>query len=405
MAIYEFKGMNKKGQNIHGRIEAESISSAQALIKKSGVYLVSIKDKSKNKSTLFSSLILQKIDVKTLAVVTRNLSSLIKSGIPLVEALDTVSKQTNHPLMAEALTYIKDSVNAGKNFHTSLEKFPNIFNKTYTVMCESGELSGTLDSVLLRLAQLIEDQSALQDKVRSALIYPAIILLFAISMIIFLLTYVVPKVQVLFEENINTLPWYSSFLLQISNILRQYWISIIIAFLCFIFALWKWKNSSHGQKTWDHLSLNLPIFGNLIRSVIISRMSRTLSNLLKGGVTLVDSLDIVKNVVNNQKFHFIILSAKESIERGGNLSLPLIQSGEFPPMVTQMLRIGEKTGQLERMLTQISETYDNQIKTEISALTSLLEPVMLIIMGGIIAFIIFSTMIPLMQMYNISSMV
>ena len=403
MAVYDFKGMNSKGQNVRGQVEADSLSLAQLMIKRKGIYLISIKDRSRQKSISSLFHFLKKVDVKTLSVTTRNLASLLKSGISLVDALETVSKQTVHPTMAEALNYVKDSVNAGKSFHKSLEKFPNIFNKTFSSMCEAGELSGTLDSILIRLAVLIEDQSKLQDKVRSALIYPAIMTVFSFFMVIFLLTYVVPKIRVLFEEStVASIPWYSAFLLSASDFLRQYWLSMALAFVLCVLALWKWKNSAVGQKMWDNYCLKIPVFGRLIRAVIVSRMSRTLSTLLKGGVTVVDALDIVKNVVNNHKIHNVLVLAKESIERGNNLSTPLVHSGEFPPMVTQMIRVGEKTGQLEKMLSQISETYDSQIRTELDTLTSMLEPAMLIIMGGIIAFIVFSIMVPLLQMYNLS---
>ena len=404
MALYSFKGVNKKGQNVHGNIEADSLSSARTLIKKNNIYLTSIQDNSKKKITpfLFNT---KKVDVKALSIMTLNLSTLLKSGVPLVDALDTISKQTTHTAMAEAVSYIKNSVNEGRSFHKSLSAFPSIFNKTFISMCEAGELSGTLDIVLARLAQFTTAQSQLQNKVRSAMVYPALMTVFSFFMIIFLLVYVVPKVRVLFEENeAASIPWYSMLLLDMSDFLVQYWMSAGLLFLGAVFVFWRWKKSPHGKKTWDITSLKLPVFGNLIRSVAISRMSRTLSTLLKGGVPVPEALNIVKDVVNNQKISAVIALSKDSIEKGDSLSAPLIRSGEFPPMVTQMIRVGEKTGQLEKMLSQISDTYDAQVKSDIEAMTALLEPLMLIIMGGIIAFIVFSTLIPLLQMYNLSGL-
>ena len=402
MSVYEFKGINEKGKNIQGSIEADSENSARLQIKKSGVYIIFLKNKSTvhEPSSLFSTA--KRVDVKTLAVMTRNLSTMLKSGIPLVDALNTISKQTEHPFMAEVLSHIKNSVNEGKSFHQSLELFPKIFNKTYISLCKAGEVSGTLDMVLLQLAQFTEAQTQLQSKVRSALIYPAIMSVFSVFMIIFLLTFVVPKVRVLFEDTSQTsIPWYSSLLLDLSDFLIQYWVVITIGFIIFIFCAWKWKNSPSGQKIWDRNSLKLPIFGKLLSSVAIARFSRTLSTLLKGGVPVIEALDIVKNVVNNHRLYTIIENAKSDISRGENLSLSLIQSKFFPPMVTQMIRVGEKTGQLEKMLAQISDTYDSQVKTDVETMTSLLEPIMLILMGGVIAFIVFSTLIPLLQIYNL----
>ncbi len=403
MALYEFKGVNQKGQNVSGRVEADNVTAARNQVKNNGIYIVSIKDQSQqgNIQLLFA----KKVDIKTLNLMTHNLATMLKSGVPLVDAYDTLIKQSTHPTMKEALTQIRNSINEGKSMHRALAMFPKIFNKTYISMCEAGELSGTLDIVLKRLAQFTEAQSRLQDKVRSALIYPSLMAVFAFFMIIFLLVYVVPKVRVLFEENTeSTLPWYSIMLLDFSDYLIAHWIPLTLFLSLIILGIWRWRKSPSGQKTWDYMSLKIPVLGPLLRSVAISRFARTLSTLLRGGVPVMDALDIVKNVVNNQKLQAIIVEARDLISRGENLSTPLIHSGEFPPMVTQMIRVGEKTGHLEEMLSQISDTYDNQVRTDLETMTALLEPVMLILMGGVIAFIVFSTIIPLLQIYNLEGL-
>ena len=403
MAVYEFKGVNQKGQNVSGRVEADNVTVARNQIKNNGIYIVSIKDQSQQSN--IQLLFAKSVDIKTLNLMTHNLATMLKSGVPLVDAYDTLIKQSTHPTMREALTQIRNSINEGKSMHRSLAMFPKIFNKTYISMCEAGELSGTLDIVLKRLAQFTEAQSRLQDKVRSALIYPSLMAVFAFFMIIFLLVYVVPKVRVLFEENTESmLPWYSTMLLNFSDYLIANWIPLTIFFALIIIGIWRWKKSPIGQKTWDYMSLKIPVLGPLIRSVAISRFSRTLSTLLRGGVPVMDALDIVKNVVDNQKLQAIIVEARDLISRGESLSTPLIHSGEFPPMVTQMIRVGEKTGHLEEMLSQISDTYDNQVRTDLETMTALLEPVMLILMGGVIAFIVFSTIIPLLQIYNLEGL-
>lgn len=403
MAVYEFKGVNQKGQNVSGRVEADNMTSARNQIKNNGIYIVSIKDPSQQNNIQF--LFSKKVDIKTLNLMTHNLATMLKSGVPLVDAYDTLIKQSSHPTMKEALVQIRNSINEGKSMHRALAMFPKIFNKTYISMCEAGELSGTLDIVLKRLAQFTEAQSRLQDKVRSALIYPSLMAVFAFFMIIFLLVYVVPKVRVLFEENTeNTLPWYSVMLLDFSDYLIANWMPLSLFLALITLGFWRWKKSAIGQKTWDHISLKLPVLGQLTRSVAISRFSRTLSTLLRGGVPVMDALEIVKNVVNNQKLQQVINEARDLISRGESLSTPLIHSGEFPPMVTQMIRVGEKTGHLEEMLSQISDTYDNQVRTDLETMTALLEPVMLILMGGVIAFIVFSTIIPLLQIYNLEGM-
>jgi len=397
MSVYEFKGVNKNGQNVRGTIEAESDSLARVQLKKSGVYIVSLKDKS-TIPKFFSN---QKIDIKTLSTMTLNLSTMLKSGIPLVDALNTLNKQTESPYFKEALLRIKNLVNTGNPFHKSLEEYPQIFNKTYRAMCKAGETSGTLDLVLFRLSQFTQAQKELRDKVRSALIYPSLMGVFSVGMVIFLLAYVVPKVRILFEDMDQVaIPWYSLALLDLSDFLNQYWKSILIGFAVICFFAWRWFKSAHGRKVWDKVSLDLPIFGKLIRSVAIARLSQTLSTLLRGGVPIIESLDIVKNVVDNQTLYTLIEKSKDNISKGDSLSATLTGSKVFPVMVIQMIRVGEKTGQLESMLKQIGETYERQVKSDIEAMTAMLEPVMLILMGGVIAFIVFSTMIPLLQMYN-----
>ena len=401
MPNYSFTGVNAKGRTTRGTVTAESINAAKSKLKLEGIVVTDLQSASQT-SQVMSLITKKKVDVKELNTITHNLSVMLKAGVPLVEAIDTLIKQSSHPSMLEALNFIKQSLTEGKSFHQSLKKFPHIFNTTYIAMCEAGELSGTLDIVLQRLSLFTEAQSRLQDKVRSSLIYPILMSIFAFFMIIFLLTYVVPKIRVLFEGTAEqTLPWYSHMLLNLSDGLIHNWIPLTVAFVGSILLLWKWKNSKKGKRIWDHVSLRLPIFGTIIRSVAISRFARTLATLLKGGVPVMDALDVVKNVVNNHKLQGIIMESRDLISRGESLSAPLIQSGEFPPMVTQMIRVGEKTGHLEHMLTQISDTYDNKVRTDLEAMTSLLEPAMLIVMGGVIAFIVFAIVIPLMQVYNI----
>ena len=401
MPNYSFTGVNAKGRTTRGVVIAESANAAKSKLKSEGIIVTDLQNTSQ-KSKAISFITNKKVDVKELNMMTHNLSVMLKAGVPLVEAIETLIRQSSHPSMLEALNFIKQSLNEGKSFHQSLKKFPRIFNITYVAMCEAGELSGTLDVILQRLALFTEAQSRLQDKVRSSLIYPVLMSIFAFFMIIFLLTYVVPKIRVLFEGTAEqTLPWYSHMLLSISDGLIHNWMPLTVVFTGVILLFWKWKKSEKGRKVWDHLSLKLPVFGTIIRSVAISRFARTLSTLLRGGVPVMDALDIVKNVVNNQKLQSVIVESRDLISRGENLSAPLIQSGEFPPMVTQMIRVGEKTGHLEHMLTQISDTYDNKVRTDLEAMTSLLEPAMLIVMGGVIAFIVFAVVVPLMQVYNI----
>lgn len=397
--MYRYKGISKTGSITQGRIESDSLSSAKKALKDQEIYVTAIHlDSSIWSSSLTPG---KRVGVKVFAQATRNLSTLIGSGIPLLDSIQTVAKQTEHSQMKKILNQVATSVSEGNSFHQSLKNHSKVFDTTYIAMCEAGEASGTLDLVLLRLAEFTENQSKLQNKIRSALIYPILMAVFSFFMIVFLMIYVVPKVSIIFESNDQIqLPWYSQMMLNASTWMQQYWMSGGLILLFSTLILWRMIKSPTGHRLWSRFSLQLPIIGNIMRSSSISRLSRTLSTLLHGGVPMIESLNIAENVVSNSVIKNVISESKAFVQKGDNLSTPFVQSGEFPAMVTQMIRVGEKTGQLEPMLKQISDTYDNQIRSDIDALTSLLEPAMLIVMGGVIAFIVFSTIIPLMQMYN-----
>ena len=399
MPVFEYKGTTAKGQSTSGSLQAENIQQAKIQLKKDNIFIFEIKNKTEKKKEHLTILSGKKVDIKTLCTMTRLLATLIKSNVPLVDSLTTITQQTSHPVLSPALVQIRNQVNEGIAFHKALAQYPKIFNTTYISMCEAGESSGTLDIILLKLAEFTENQAELNNKIRSALAYPTLIITFTSGVVLFLFTYVIPKVTALFEDE-KLIPWHTALIISISQNIIHYWPQMLIGSALFIFLIYRWVKTRKGRQKVDALYLKLPLVGKIIRSSAISRFSRTLATLLKGGVPMLTAMEIVQNVAKNTVLKQAIKNAQANIREGEPIARPLQESGQFPPMTIQMIKIGEKTGELEDMLVKISDTYDFQVNTEVNTLTSLLGPAMIMFMGAVVAFIVFSVMTPLMQMYN-----
>lgn len=405
MAVFEYRGLNRAGKNVKGVVDADNIRTARAKLKKDGIYVVDLKDKKKTSSSEKKKSVAAKgsVGVKDLSLMTRQLATLIKANIPLVDSLSAVAEQVENLVLKEALTDIKNMVNEGASFHKSLGKYPNIFSNIFISMCEAGEMSGTLDVILLRLAEFLEAANDLRTKVKGALTYPVVMLGVTLALLFFLFIFVIPKMVVVFESAPNlTLPWYTVILIDFSGIMVNYWwLFIGIIFFSYLLFL-NWKRTPSGKKRWDLVQLKLPVFGEMNRMVAVARFTRTLATLLNGGVPMLTALQIVRNVVDNDVLAIAIDEARSNISEGESISGPLKKSGQFPPIVITMVNIGEKTGELENMLIQVSDAYDFQVKTKIEALTGLMGPVVLVIMGLVIGIIVFSVMIPMFEMTNIA---
>ena len=399
MAVFEYKGLNQSGRFLKGSVEAENIKTAKQILKKKGIYLQEINiqvRQEKESAGLFKT---KKVNTKELAVFTRLLSSLLRSGVPLVEALDSISQQMPNPYFCSSVANLRDQVNEGKPFYIALKEYPLIFDLIYISLCESGEASGTLDSILEQIAVLMEKRAGIKNKVLTALFYPAILFTIAIAVMIVLCVYVIPNLLELFE-NTDELPWMTKFTLALSNFLINYWLLLIFSFFSFLYLFFKWKKTKKGKTIWDKFVLSVPVFGRLIRTADIAMFSKTLSTLLKGGVPVLKSMDIVKNVLSNNLIKQAIEQARENIKEGEPIVEPLVRSGQFPPVVLQMIKVGEKTGELENMLDQISQSYDRQVEIEVSALTALLGPIMILLMAGIIVFILLSALLPMLSSFD-----
>ncbi|MCH2535157.1 MAG: type II secretion system inner membrane protein GspF [Bdellovibrionales bacterium] len=401
MPIFEYKGLNKSGKNVKGTIDADNIRTAKMRLKKQNVYVVQIADKSKKKrrSGKKAKNISGTVGVGDLALMTRQLATLLKANIPLVDSLQAVSEQVENPTLSEILAEARNNVNEGGAFSKSLSRHKKVFSKIYISMVEAGEMSGTLDVILLRLAEFTESQNELSSKVRSAMMYPAIMMILTIGILAFLFVYIIPQITVIFESQPDlTLPWYSEMIINFSNYLINYWYAIVIASIVLYFIFRAWKNSETGRPQYDAIVLKLPLVGKLVRMLAVSRFTRTLSTLLNGGVAMITSMNIVRSVVNNEVLARAIDKARDNISEGESIAGPLKKSGEFPPIVLHMISIGEKTGDLETMLNQVSDSFDFQVNNTIEGLMSLLSPIMLVVMGGVIGLIAMAVLVPIFEL-------
>ncbi len=401
MPIFEYKGITKEGKNTKGIIDSENLRAARMKLKKDGVFVVAIADKKKSSTQKKSGLKIRSgsIPVKDLSLMTRQLATLIKANIPLVDALAAVSEQVENPILSEAVADCKNMINEGQSLHKALAKYPEIFNNIYISMAEAGEMSGTLDVILLRLAEFTEAQADLRQRLISAMTYP-IIMVVVITLAVFgLFTGVLPKILSIFESFPDiSLPWYTQVVASISQVFVNNWYFfagfIVISILLFL----NWKNSTEGRKTWDSVSLKIPLYGDITKMVAISRFTRTLSTLLAGGVPMLNALDIVRNVVNNHVIAKSIDEARSNISEGESIAGPLKKSGHFPPLVVHMVNIGEKTGDLENMLTLVADAYDFQVKSKVDSLTSILNPIMTLLIGGVIFIVVISIIVPMFEL-------
>lgn len=397
MAVFEYRGLDQSGKSIKGHWEAESLKAAKSQLKAKNIFLQEIKSKQVESSAKSYSFITQKrVKTKDATIFIRLLATLLKANVPLVEALDSVSRQTPDKYFAGIISDIKDQVNQGSAFYLSLKKYPKIFDLTFISLCQAGEASGNLDEILLRLALLKENQEKTKRKVGTAMIYPAILLISSLAIMIFLFTNVVPQITDLLEDT-SQIPWITRVTISFSGFLTNYWLSMLVFSILSLLVFFKWKKTKRGKLIWDFFILKIPVIGRLFRVSDISLFSKTLSTLMNGGVPVLQAMDIVKDVVRNDHIKMALQAARKNIKEGESIATPLSRSHQFPPVVIQMIRVGEKSGRLESMLDQVADSYDRQVEAEIEALTSILNPVMIILMAGIVAFIVFSTLLPMME--------
>ncbi len=403
MPIFSYKGLDKTGKEIKSTINVDSVITAKQRVKALGIMLIDIREQKAQGTSGGSSFFRMKgsVGVDDLAMMTRQLATLIKAKIQIVEALSALTDQVDNENLRLVLSDLKQKVNEGASLAKALQDHPKVFNSIYCNMVEAGEASGTLEIVLIRLADFTEAQVRLKNKIRGAMTYPVIMGVFGFIMMNVIFIFVIPQIAKIFISMKKELPFVTKLCIWISNFLQSYWWLVIVVIVGTVYGVNKYINTVKGRSQWDGMLLKLPVLGILVKMINVSRFCSTLGTLLNSGVPILTALSIVKNLIQNVHMKDAVEKARISVSEGASLTGPLQQSGYFPSLVTHMIRLGERSGELEPMLKIISENYEDQVQSKISGLTSVLEPIMMICLGGAIGFIVFAVVIPMMDLNSI----
>lgn len=407
MPAYEYTGLNAKGKNTKGVVSADTVAALKAALRRDGVFLTSVKEttaagapssaKGSSREVDLSGFV-DRVSPKMVAQTTRLLGTLLGSGVTLPESLAALTEQVESPRFTSILSSISEKVNQGSSLGDTMAEYPKVFPKLYTNMIRAGEASGSLETVLFRLAEFMEKELEIRSKVSSALFYPVLLGFLGVVLVIVLMVAIVPKLTNMFDSMAAQLPWNTRLLIWMSDTLSSYWYLFALATVFSVWAFRKWRSTDGGRWRGDAMMLQVPVLGDLLRKVAISRFSRTLETLLASGVQLLEALDIVSTLLGNVVLEDVVAKARDNIREGQGISPALKQSGHFPPLVTHMIAVGERSGQLERMLGDVADAYDRETNTTIARFTAMLEPLMIVVMGLGVGFVVFSIMRPIMML-------
>lgn len=403
MPVFVYEARDAAGQLKKDTIEAPNMRMATQRLQEQKMTVINIKEKSGNPAqadVLGWYQKFKKVNEQALTVFSRQFATMINAGLAMVRCLDILSEQTEDKKLQQTLIQVRRDVEGGSTLSNALAKHPTVFSTLYTSMVKAGEMGGVLDEVLERLAGFMEKDFALKKKVKSALTYPVVILIMAMGIVFFLVTYILPTFVQLFEGMNLQLPLPTRILIGVTKGIRNP--LILIPSLALLvgggFVLNRYVSTPLGKKQYDLFKLNIPVFGLLNKKVAISRFCRTLGTLLSSGVPIMQALEIVGKASGNEIIAMTVGKIRESIREGESIASPLGASGMFPPMVTQMVAVGEETGNLDAMLSKISDFYDTEVEYLLASLTSMLEPIMIVGMGAIVGFIVISVFLPLYQL-------
>jgi general secretion pathway protein F len=404
MPVYEYTAFDQQGRKLKGIIDAGSVTAARQKLRETRIFPIELTESAADKKddragrksmgSLFG-----KVGLREVSVMTRQLSTLLGAGLPLVPSFTTLVSQTTHPEMKKTLAQIKEEVNEGNSLTISMSHFPQIFPPFYINMVRAGEASGTLNLVLERLADFNERQQELKTRIRSTMAYPILMFLIGSLVLFFLVTFVVPNITQIFQEMNQALPAITILLIAVSGFFKSYWwIVAIVAAVVLSSVRYAFTKTTRGQHLWDKIKLTAPLFGAVHQKMAVARFSRTLGTLLQSGVPLLAAMDIVRNVVDNCLIADALQTASREVEEGQGLSKSLAKNGFFPPIVIEMISVGEHSGNLEPMLYRVADSYEKEVEASVIMMTSLLEPAMILLMGLVVGFIVVSVLLPIFEM-------
>ncbi len=403
MPVYEYKALDKNGKSRKGIVDADSSSTARKKLRSGGNYPIYIKESSakaqkKAGGRAISLSLFDRITTKELHIFTRQLATLLGAKIPLVPSLSSLITQTTNPAFKKIIAQIKESVNEGNTLTNAMSEHPKIFSNIYINMIRAGEASGSLDIVLERLADFGEKQEILKGKLTAALIYPMVMALICVGVLIILITYIIPNITQVFVEMDKVLPLPTRILIGMSDFLKGYWFIVVFLIAALGISLKIFIQSKYGRPLWDYILLKIPVIGTVLQKIILARFSSTLSSLLESGVGLIASMEIVKTIMNNSQISQVVDDAISQIREGKSMTVSLGNSPWFPPMFVQMVGVGEQAGTLEKMLKKVADAYEREVESAVVGMTSLIEPIMIVGMGGVVGAIILSILLPIFEM-------
>jgi type IV pilus assembly protein PilC len=397
MPAYVWKGVNRKGQKKKGEMDAENENFVRLTLRRQGIEPSSINPKPKD---IFENVKLfqPKVSEKDIVVMTRQFATMIDAGLPLVQCLDILYSQQDNRTFKRILKQIKDDVEEGSTFADALKKHPDVFDELFVNLVAAGEIGGILDVILNRLANYIEKAAKLKKKVKGAMVYPLVVMIIAVCVVAVILIFVIPVFQQMFADFGRALPAPTQFVVNLSNFVKSYIVYIVVFVALCIFAFRRFYRTERGRTVVDDLVLKAPVFGVLIRKVAVAKFTRTLGTMISSGVPILDSLDIVAATAGNKTIETALRETRMSISEGRTIAEPLADSDVFPAMVVQMISVGEATGALDTMLTKIADFYDDEVDAAVEALTAMLEPFMMVFLGGTIGGLVVSMYLPIFQM-------
>ncbi len=394
--VWKWTGKSKQGELRSGEIEAPDSASVEARLRQMGLEPVKVKKKPREIHLKIPGM--GGVAEKDLLVFTRQFSVMIDAGLPLVQALDIIGTQADNPEFRTVLMAVKTKVESGSTFADALADHPKVFDTLFVQLVRAGEVGGILDTILQRLGAYIEKNSKLKRRVKGAMVYPAVVLTVAVGVVVALIGFVVPTFEKMFKDMGGALPGPTQFLVDLSAGFRGSWYLYLgiptAIFIGFKTVIAKGK----GQQVWHSTVLKLPLFGPMIRKVAVARFTRTLGTMISSGVPILDALDIVAKTAGNRTIEAAILFVRAKISEGRNIAGPLAETGVFPPMVVQMIGVGEATGAMDQMLSKIADFYDDEVDVAIGALTSMIEPLMMVVLGGIVGFFMIAMYLPIFSM-------
>lgn len=401
MAFFEYTARNKSGGLVHGSIEAADKAAAANSIFEKNLTPVTITGQSEHKLGLnFSLFKRKKVPLTEKVIFSRQFATMIGAGVPIVKALAILKGQTQNRTMAEALTSITKQVEGGTQLSAALAKFPDIFSPTFVNMVKAGEAGGILEQVLDRLAVQLEKDHELVGKVKAAMIYPSVIFVVMTAAFFFIMTFIVPQLAVVFDQLGGKLPWYTKFLLGLSKVLTHYGFLLIIPLVALIIGFWRFKRTPAGKHLLDRVLLKTPLIGNIIRKVNLAHFARTLGSLMGAGLAVLDALNVVAQSLSNSVIAEEVLDVAQVVKNGSTIAKPLQTSKNFPPIVSEMVAVGEETGTLDQILIKLAEFYEKEVSALVEGISSVIEPILIIFMGGMVGFIVISVIGPLYQLTN-----